>query len=204
MQPCVCNTTMHVYFNRFDCCGTVVCVGGVLWGLHLAIPFTTRKAKNLNKADADDEARAIKGVLFCSLTDYFLPADSFLDTEVCSCMYLLFALFYIYWGVGAYVNTHVCVYIQIVCGCGLWVAQAFRVYHQLGHLLCLCLINGLPLAELCTELRLVCSCRFCTDCTVNTQTTLWVPLTRTHTTTGAQMPLREYETTPDSNHTASH
>lgn len=58
-----------------------------------------------------------------------------------------------------------------VCANCTWVSiSCVKFYHQLGQFLCLCLINGLPLAPLRTELQPVCSCSVCTGCTVYTQT----------------------------------
>lgn len=210
MQPCVCNATMHIYFNnRLDCgrwrWGRGWVGRGVLWGLHVAKPFTTRKAKNLNKADTDDEARAIKGkcCFAHSLIISRLQTVFWIQRCVRACVCCLLSSTFTGGRVHMYIHMHVYIY-KLYVGVGSEYLMCLGFYHQLGQLLFLCLINGLPLAELCTELQPVCSCRFCTGCTVNTQTTLWVPLTRTHTTTGAQVLLREYETPPNSNNTASH
>lgn len=53
-----------------------------------------------------------------------------------------------------------CVLLRTVCRRALWVFHLYRLYHQLGQFLSLCLINGLPQAPLCRELRSVCSCSF--------------------------------------------
>lgn len=117
----------------------------------------------------------------CLLTNYFSPADTFSSAGclfffpsvymhtrsvrmhtcvVCSSPHLCIS-----WeeeGGGIYVNTMCvcsCVCVPAVCGCALRVFDVFRFCHQLGQILCLGLINGLPPAPR-AELQPVFSCSF--------------------------------------------
>ena len=113
-------------------------------------------------------------VFSCSLTNSFSSEGALIivefvciqvPAEMCTCMHLavcscLHLCNFLRWGGWMYVNAFVRADCMWVCG----------LHHQLGQFLSLCLINGLPLAPLCRELRSVCSCSFRTGCTVYTQT----------------------------------
>lgn len=115
----------------------------------------------------------------CLLTNYFSLADTFSSAgcflfspppctcvcAVCECIRVLFAHLFtcVFHGRrlegGTYVNTCVCVCVPAVCGCALRVFDVFRFCHQLGQILCLGLINGLPPAPR-AELQPAFSCSF--------------------------------------------
>lgn len=121
-------------------------------------------------------------VFSCSMTNCLAYRQTlisvdvvFVHADVCiMCMHLTVAHVHVWvffrggWLSVQYVNT--CVYVQIVSGFALGVFHVYKLYRQLGQFLSLCLMNGLPLAPLCRELRSVCSCSFCTSCTVHTKT----------------------------------
>lgn len=105
----------------------------------------------------------------CSLTAVTRSPAYTSCRSVCICCLLMSSFVHVLEG-GKCKCMWVCVLLQTVRGCALWVFHLYRLYHQLGQFLSLCLINGLPEAPLCRELRSVCSCSFCTSYTEYTQT----------------------------------